>query len=283
MIITILKNLQETDEICYGEYSVRKIYNESHYRNFVFTPHWHEYCEMILVISGYLDTTAGNKAFKAVPGDLVFFAKNELHSGTSGIDGCTYYAIQFKWSDLLTTSNAEKNLYKALEEGIYRIKTPIHDTKAAGLFNELIKICDTNNIFRPFAERGALCNLLTYLFDSYLEENLSISKTDEKFNEILQYINFHFCEAITTESIAKKFSYNKSYFCRLFKQHMQLSPTDYINLCRIEHAQVLIRQNELSLNEIAAICGFNSCTYFSVTFKKIIGMSPKVWKKRYFK
>jgi two-component system response regulator YesN len=64
---------------------------------------------------------------------------------------------------------------------------------------------------------------------------------------------------------------------------MQLLPTDYVNLCRIEHAQVLIKQNELSLNEIAAVCGFNSYTYFSTTFKKIIGVSPKIWKKRYFK
>lgn len=48
---------------------------------------------------------------------------------------------------------------------------------------------------------------------------------------------------------------------------MQLSPTDYINLCRVEHAQTLIKQNELSLSEIAEKCGFNSDTYFSTTFR----------------
>lgn len=279
----ILKNLQETEEVAYGEYLVRSIYNVSDHRNLVFSPHWHEYCEILLIYSGYLDILSGSKYFRAVPGDLVFFSARELHSGISDINGCVYRAIQFKWNEILNSSAAEKRLLEALNKGIYKITSPIHNNKVFELFNKIINICNRDKVSRPLAERAVLCEFLTYLFDNYLEQHYAVSKSNDRFDDILQYINENYCLNITTEEIAKKFSYNKSYFCRMFKQKMQLSPIDYINLCRIERAQALIRQNELNLSEIALQCGYNSDTYFSTTFKKIVGMSPKDWKAQYFK
>ena len=278
----ILKNLQETEEVVYGEYLVRCIYNVSDYRCFVFAPHWHEPCEVLLIHSGYLDVVSGNKSFRAVPGDVIFFAARELHSGISDTHGCVYHAIQFRWNDLLNASAAEKKLTEALSDGTYQISSPIHNTQATELFSRIIRVCDEKKPFQPIAERAALCEFLTFLFDHYLEKHFTVSKTDKKFDEILRYIDDNYCLSVTTEEIAKKFSYNKSYFCRMFKSKMQLSPVDYINLRRIEHAQELIRQNELSLSEIAMQCGYNSDTYFSTSFKKVVGISPKKWRKQYF-
>lgn len=279
----ILDNLQETDEIAYGEYLVRSIYNVSDHKNLVFSPHWHERCEILLIYSGYLEVISGNQYYKAEPGDLIYIAPRELHSGISATNGCVYRAIQFKWDEILNSSLANENLLEALNNGTYKITSQINNNTVSELFNKIVAACDNEKLSKPLAEQAALCEFLTYLLDNFLEKAYTVSKSKDKFDSILQYIGENYSLNITTEDIAKKFAYNKSYFCRMFKQRMQISPVDYINLCRIEQAQKLIRQNKLTLSEIASRCGYNSNTFFSTAFKKIVGMSPKDWRAQYFK
>ena len=279
----ILENLRETDEINYGQYFVRTIYNASEYQNNVFTPHWHEYCEIVLVHSGALNILYNNTSLCLYPGDLFFFGENKLHSGISDKKGCVYHAIQFKWSDIFTDSAPEKQLHKLLSEGIYTIKSPIHDDTVSELYTKIIEVCEGENVSRPFAERTALFELLTYLFDNYLEKQYIVPKSNGKsneFDEILRFIHNNYLN-VTPKEIADEFSYNQSYISRLFKRKMNLTLTEYLNLCKIEHSQILIRKNELSLSEIAQQCGYSNYSYFSLVFKKIVGMSPIDWKAQY--
>ncbi len=61
---------------------------------------------------------------------------------------------------------------------------------------------------------------------------------------------------------------------REFHKHFQMTIGEYIRKRRIEHASELLSNSELSMAEIASICGFSDQSHFCALFKKHSGMTP---------
>ena len=55
---------------------------------------------------------------------------------------------------------------------------------------------------------------------------------------------------------------------------------EYYLALKIEKAKQLLRENELSVKEIAERLAFNEPNYFTKTFKRITGMTPTAYKRR---
>lgn len=53
----------------------------------------------------------------------------------------------------------------------------------------------------------------------------------------------------------------------------------YVVKLRIEQAKKLLQTSDLPINTIAAICGFENTNYFSSSFKKVVGSSPKEYRE----
>ena len=76
--------------------------------------------------------------------------------------------------------------------------------------------------------------------------------------------------------------YNPDYMRRLFKQEMGRTPSDYLTEKRVENAKKLLACGstpELSVAEIAFICGFYDSNYFTRVFKKETGVLPTAYRK----
>ena len=75
--------------------------------------------------------------------------------------------------------------------------------------------------------------------------------------------------------------FDKDYFRRCFQKETGKTPTQYLTALRIEHAKQLLRDtNNYSISSIAHNCGFSDSLYFSTCFKKHIGVSPLVYRKK---
>lgn len=96
-------------------------------------------------------------------------------------------------------------------------------------------------------------------------------------------IHTHLQEDLSLEVISEYIHVNPSHLSRTFKKECTQSITDYINQVRIEKAQELLICSNLMTYEIAEKVGFHDPTYFSSTFKKYIGMSPKEYKQLHIK
>ena len=98
---------------------------------------------------------------------------------------------------------------------------------------------------------------------------------------IMNYINHHFTESISVNKIADELYLNKNYISHIFKEETGYSLISYVILLRINRAKVLLMKTDHSITEIATECGYDDFTYFSRQFKKSVGMSPSLYRKKY--
>lgn len=97
--------------------------------------------------------------------------------------------------------------------------------------------------------------------------------------KIKEYLETHYSEKITLDSLSSKFFINKFYLTRIFKEKFGLSITSYLLQIRITHAKILLRFTDLSIEKISHECGMNDANYFSRVFKKIEGTTPGCFRK----
>lgn len=276
-------NLKETVINSKG-YSAKLIENswcEDKPNSFCFPPHWHDCYELLLVVSGSLIIRSNDISLELFENQIAVFSPQDIHSGTTGKNGCVYKCLQFELNDLLGNSTEEKTLKSNLKNSSYKIIHRISDKYVVDLFNKTADSCMMKCISQPFVVKGNLCILFSYLLEHFLTFQQATTKIDTKFNDVIVYINDNLRSEINSKLISKKFSYNESYLCRKFKEKTGLSITDYINICRIEYSQKLIYETSLSFSQIAENCGYCNVAYYSTLFKRYTGMTPTTWKKTF--
>lgn len=109
------------------------------------------------------------------------------------------------------------------------------------------------------------------------------SDSDKKGDVLIEmaigHIKEGFNKKLSLFEIAEETGLSYVQFLRRFKAYTGLSPSDYLSTLRIRKSQSMLCDTELSIKEIAALCGFENEYYFSNFFKKQIGMSPSAFRK----
>lgn len=133
----------------------------------------------------------------------------------------------------------------------------------------------------------ALTSLLHNIYDQLNNkysstgmESSNLSSTDI-IHQIQHYLEGHLTEAITQQSLSKRFGFTPSYLSRLFKSEVGMSPTEYLCTLRIQRAKEFMQQNpDVLTKSLAPAVGFTDPFYFSKTFKKVTGLTPKAYKEQ---
>lgn len=101
------------------------------------------------------------------------------------------------------------------------------------------------------------------------------SSAEDIFEAIVDYVDRHYREPdFSLTDLASVFSYTKKYLSFLFKKHMQIGFSNYLNNLRIQYANELIEKGNESITEIAFACGYRDYSYFARVFKKRTGKTP---------
>ena len=88
------------------------------------------------------------------------------------------------------------------------------------------------------------------------------------------YIKEHLNEKISLDQAAEQVYLSKSYFCRIIKDELGCTFTEYVNRIRVERSKALLRSTGMSIAEIACAVGFDDQSYYPRLFKKQTGLSP---------
>ena len=100
--------------------------------------------------------------------------------------------------------------------------------------------------------------------------------------QAIAFCNQHYPEKITLERLAGMAGLNKSYFSQLFHKETGMPFGDYLESIRIQNAQRLLRNLNLSMSDIAEMVGFANQNYFTKVFKKQTGLVPSQYRRTLF-
>ncbi len=105
------------------------------------------------------------------------------------------------------------------------------------------------------------------------------SMVREDYLLLMQYIQNNYKTA-TLESVARIFNYNKSYLSRLIKKLTGKSFMEIVTGLKLERACDYLRATDLSINDIAELCGYNDQNYFTKAFKKMYQIIPSDYRAK---
>ncbi len=88
--------------------------------------------------------------------------------------------------------------------------------------------------------------------------------------------------SITLEDVAKRMGTNKTYVSKMVNSTYNQSFPELLNTLRIDYAeQYLLEHRDAKQKDIAKACGFLSASAFNSMFKKVTGLTPKMWLSTY--
>lgn len=100
----------------------------------------------------------------------------------------------------------------------------------------------------------------------------------EKFMKICNYITEHCTENLTVDELALLAGFSKFHFIRLFKQFTNVTCYEYLIQKRIELAERLLIEPDLTITQIAMQSGFGSLSSFNRVFKTAKNCTPSEYK-----
>lgn len=99
-----------------------------------------------------------------------------------------------------------------------------------------------------------------------------------RFEDLVVSEQLFLQKGLKISDIATRLNTNRTYISRLVNNTYNMSFSDYINTLRIDYAeQYLIHNKGAKQTDIAAACGFPNASSFNNIFKKITGVTPKIW------
>jgi YesN/AraC family two-component response regulator len=145
----------------------------------------------------------------------------------------------------------------------------------------LDEVIESSKVIRG-GDLRMLGHLYILLSKLYEESKRPTDQTlqDDYIKKAITYIEMNYIHHISISDIANSLNLNRSYFSSLFKRKLQISPQNYLIQLRIDKScDLLISNPNLTINYIATSVGYTDQLVFSKTFKKLIGMSPSLFRE----
>ena len=124
----------------------------------------------------------------------------------------------------------------------------------------------------------SLCSKIARGYCRLIREH-NLKKYSLLTRKAITYIDTDLRADLSLKSLSELLSVNPNYLSTLFKKEIGIPLTDYVNHCRVKQAQRLLLGTDMPIKSVALQCGIPNITYFSRLFKRITGMTPKVYRE----
>ncbi len=275
--------------------NISKIVTIHHFefdKNFKTQGEAHDFWELVFAEKESIVCTADGKEITLAQGEVLFHKPCEFH--TLSANGKTAPTV------LIFSFVCKSNAMGFFENK----KIPLDDTLSnliCFIFEEGKKTFDIRHsnpnlkkmVLLPNATLGGEQLIKNYL-EIFLINLLRLQTETESGNEtflprkelsakpvkeVIRILKNNLYTTLSIDEICKQSAYGRAYLFRVFKASTGKSIIEYFTYLKIEKAKQLLRENELSVKEIAEKLCFNEPNYFTKTFKRITGLTPTAYKR----
>ena len=241
--------------------------------------------ELVLIYSGSSNYLIHDRKHAVKAGDLLIYNAGVVHDEMSCADSnLGFYCIAVGG---LRMPGLKKDAVTSEEQG-YRFSTGEYFEEIRQLYEMMFRNLSSHE---PDAERfctyvmqALLSKVMTVVnirTKGVFEEEIDRLEPDILGKRIKHYIDEHYMEAVSIESIGNALHMSPWYVSHVFKEMSGYSPIQYLLRRRIGEAQTLLISTDYSITEIAFKVGFDTQSYFNMQFTKNVGMPPMQFRKNY--
>ena len=98
---------------------------------------------------------------------------------------------------------------------------------------------------------------------------------------MMQYIQDHFTDQLTTNEIAASAMISPSECLRCFHNTIGITPIQYTKYYRVQRAADQLVATDRKIADIGSDCGFQEMSYFAKAFREIMGITPSEYRKKH--
>lgn len=251
---------------------------EEHAQGFIMPEfHFHNDYEIYILLYGERTISIeGAKDFLTIPGDAVFFAREELHKsrGDTPFAGiCIHFSQRFLRKYF--TEDAITKFLQILENRKFAISQS--DISLLRQMTEEFLIEDECNFIH-------LARIIDILYQNIPRKSIidsMASKTSEssKSTEIFAYVDENYAHIKELREISDLFQISESYLFKLFRNKYGMTPKTYINKLKIKNICHSMKYSQATLKSLAMAYGFESYEHFCRVFKKEMKCTPTEYRE----
>jgi AraC family transcriptional regulator, arabinose operon regulatory protein len=125
-----------------------------------------------------------------------------------------------------------------------------------------------------------LLSLLAFEILLFIAQNISRSSHPPSITAVIEYMRRNLHRTVTVTELSRIANVSVTQLFRLFKSNIGASPLLYFNTMKIKRAAELLRHTLIPVKEIAFNLGYEEPAYFTNQFRKIMGVSPREYRKK---
>ncbi|MEF2966186.1 AraC family transcriptional regulator [Paenibacillus sp. M1] len=95
------------------------------------------------------------------------------------------------------------------------------------------------------------------------------------------YLREHYREPFSAQKLGESINFHPVYIARCMQKVFGCSPSAYLLRLRIDQAKLLLIRTDLPVERIAEEVGFNQAAYFTASFTRMEGLSPRKYRQRF--
>ena len=242
--------------------------------------HYHEFCKIVLLLSGSGSYTVEGRRYLLLPGDIVLVGKRCVHKPEFE-EGISYERMILYISPSLLADNSvpDYSLEDVFSGKPGHVLRPAEDTRrrlrllAEQLESEMAASGGENAILSRCTLLRLLVEIGRAMQRTGSELPQPVVPRDGKILEILRYLEANLAEDISIDDLAGLFYISKYHMMRRFREETGTSIHNYLSDKRLLAARDLIASGTAA-TDACFRCGFRSYSAFSRAYGKLFGVTP---------
>lgn len=237
----------------------------------IFPEHTHDFSEIFIVTQGIGLHVLNGQPHTLCPGTVCYIKSEDYHlfDNVSGLNltNVLYRSIsEFTYlnniSQFLPLNNKDKCSHWLLNK--------VNFIKSQKIIDKLSKVTG-----KDIAEEESLFFQLLVTLQEGKYNTITDGSNEQKMMQVLRWLNMNYLEVVDWAVLAEKYDISLRTLHRHIKNHLGLSPQNYLMKLRLSDAYYKIRFSDERITDIALNCGFNDSAYFSTCFKNEYNVTPR--------
>ena len=242
--------------------------------------HYHEFCKLLLLVSGRGGYIVDGKRYLLSAGDIVLIGSRCVHKPELSADAPYERIIIYISPEYLQNMSASDcdllSLFSGSNGHVLRLKEQRRKAVFA-LTSKLENDLRSDAFGRSVLSQADLLHLLVELGRSMEDPSVNLPRPSVPQNrrvlEIMEYLDANLAEEIDIDALAERFFISKFYMMRLFQKQTGMTIHGYLTQRRLLKARALMDSGMRAMESCYA-CGFHSYSSFTRAYGKFFGTTP---------